>query len=625
MDPLLLKYYERELLFIREMGAEYAREFPKIARRLGIEGTETADPYVERLYEGFAFLAARIHLRIDAEYPKFTQNLLNIVYPQFLTPIPSMAIVQFQPSANASLDAGVTIARGSALRSSPKDKQQTACEFRTAHDVTLWPVKIKHAEYFSNVSSFTHLNLPLQAKPKSGLRLRLASTADLSFKDIPLNDMVIYLCGQSGQAMRLYEQLVGNCCAVIMSAPEKASAWTVISDRKIVEPIGFENGQELLPDDKRTFSGYRLLREYFAFPDRFMFVKLSGLGRAASLCTGQEMDIVILFDRYDSELENRVTVDDFALNCATAINLFPKRADRIHLSNRDTEYHVVPDRTRPMDFEVFQVEGVTGFGSSAEQRTFLPFYTCNDLTNFPDHSAFYTLRRQNRVLSTGQRRNGPRSSYIGSECFISLVDMKEAPYPNDLKLLEVHTLCTNRDLPLQIAAGNGETDFTLDASAPVAAVRCIRGPTRPRPSLSHSAGETAWRLINQLSVNYLSLVDAEDGRGAAALRQLMSLYADTNDAVAKKQIESVRSIRAEQVTRRLPIPGPIAFGRGIRINVTFDESAFVGAGVFLLGAVLERFFARHVSINSFTETVINTVDRGEVMTWPARFGQRQIA
>lgn len=625
MDPLLLKNYERELQFIREMGMEYAKEFPKIASRLGIDSVETTDPYVERLYEGFAFLTARVQMRIDAEYPKFTQNLLNIVYPQYLTPTPSMCVVQFNPSTKASLEAGVKVVRDTDLRSNLKKGEQTACEYRTTQDVTLWPVKIKEAEYFSNIGSVADITLPRGAKPKAGLRLRVASTVDdQPLSECMLDRLVLHLSGHSGQSMRIYEQLFGNACAVVVRSIERPSTWTEVLPENSLVQVGFSNDQALLPEDNRTFSGYRLLREYFSFSERFMFAEIKNLGRSIEQCQQMEMDIIVLFDRYDPELENRITADDFALNCSPAINLFPKRVDRIHLTNQP-DHHVVPDRTRPMDFEVFQVEKVVGHGSNAdEQQTFLPFYASTDMTDFPEHAAFYSIRRDRRVLSTKQRRRGPRSSYIGSESFLSLVDANEAPYSNTLKQLEIHTLCTNRDLPLQMATGKGNTDFTLDISAPVESIRCLKGPTRPRPSLTHAQGKSAWRLVNQLSLNYLSLVDSEKGKGAAALRDLLTLYADANDASIKKQIEGVRSITSEQVTRRIPLPGPIAFGRGLQISVTFDESAFVGSGVFLLGSILERFFARYVSINSFTETVILSVDRGEIMKWPVRIGQRNI-
>jgi type VI secretion system protein ImpG len=277
----------------------------------------------------------------------------------------------------------------------------------------------------------------------------------------------------------------------------------------------------------------------------------------------------------------------------------------------------------PLDFEVHSVTEVQGYGATSDrEQEFLPFYSLSDLAGRNDRRAYYSVHRSPRVLSASQRRVGPRSSYIGSEVYIALVDANEAPYSTDLRQLAVGTLCTNRDLPLQMPLGLRHTDFTLESGAPVQAVRCVAGPTKPRPSFAE--GDTAWRLISHLSLNYLSLVDSDDGKGAVALRELLTLYAEVGDAALGKQIEGLRSVEARPITRRLPGPGPVTFGRGLELTVTFEEASFGGTGVFLLGAVLERFFARYVSMNSFTETVVRTAERGEVMRWPARSGQRQL-
>ena len=503
--------------------------------------------------------------------------------------------------------------------------EQTPCEYRTAHDVTLWPLEITEAEYFTNMGAVSAASLPAGSRPRAGVRLRIRATAGLSLQDIALDELTVFLRGQDEQPMRLYEQLTGNAVAVVVRPTGRPVPWNKVLGPSSIQQVGFADDEALLTHDSRSFSGYRLLQEYFAFPERYLFIRFTGLRDAFQLCKDTEIELIVLFDRLDQELENKISPANFALFCTPAINLFPKRADRVHLSDRDSEYHVVPDRTRPLDFEVFQVTEVTGHGSSSEdEQEFLPFYACNDLSHYSEHMAFFALRRERRVLSSRQKRRGPRSSYIGSETYISLVDAMQAPYSSALKQLSIQTLCTNRDLPLQMPVGRGRTDFTLDISAPVEAVRCIVGPTRPRPSQAHAQGEVAWRLINHLSLNYLSLIDDNERQGAAALREMLSLYGNLAEAGVRKQIEGLKSVQSEQVTRRIPAPGPIAFGRGLELTLTLDESAFEGTGVFLLGAIMERFFARYVSINSFTETRIRTVDRGEVMRWPVRTGQRHL-
>jgi type VI secretion system protein ImpG len=225
------------------------------------------------------------------------------------------------------------------------------------------------------------------------------------------------------------------------------------------------------------------------------------------------------------------------------------------------------------------------------------------------------------MMSSREKQSGRRSSYGGSEVFLSIVDANAAPYRSDLRQLAVETLCTNRDLPLQMSIGQGKTDFTLDVSSPVESVRCLAGPTAPRPS--NAEGETSWRIINHLSLNYLSLVDGPDGKGSAAIRDMLRLYCDPSDLKTKNQIEGVLSVVSRPVTRRISDQGQAAFVRGLEIVLELDEMAFEGTGVFLLGAVMNVFFSKYVSINAFTETVIKTRERGEIMRWPANLGTRQ--
>jgi type VI secretion system protein ImpG len=624
MDPRLLQYYGRELNYVREMGAEFAREFPKIAGRLGLDTFECADPYVERLLEGFAFMAARVHLKIDDEFPRFTQHLLEIIYPQYLSPTPSMGVMQLQPNlGEGALGQGYRVPRGTGLRSVLGRGDQTACEYRTAHDVTLWPLEISHAEYTGYLGDLGEIDLP--RRPRAALRLRLRATAGLKMSDLALDELTLFIRGSDELPMRLYEQLLGHSLALVVRSTTRPAPWQhVVADDPIVS-VGFEDDEALLPYGPRSFQGYRLLQEYFAFSARFLFVKLRGLGPAVRRCSASEIEIVLLSDLHDRTLDGVVSADHFALFCTPAANLFPRRADRIHLTEAVNQYHVLPDRTRPMDFEVHTVGEVVGFGSTAEvKQPFHPFFAWNDQTADGETPAYYTVQRQPRVLSARQRARGARSSYVGSEVFLSLVDPDEGPYRSSLRQLAVETWCTNRDLPLHLSLGQGRTDFTLDTGAPVEAIRCLAGPTPPRPS--HAHGDTSWRLISQLSLNYLSLVDAASGAGekAQALREMLSLYADLSDSGSRKQIDGIRATASAGITRALPVAGPTTFGRGLEISLTCDEAAFEGAGVFLLGAVLERFFAKYSSINSFTETVLKTIQRGEIMRWRARIGQRKI-
>lgn len=625
MDPRLLRYYNEELRHLREMGAEFAQEYPKIAGRLGMDGLEVADPYIERLMEGFAFLAARVQLKVDAEFPNFTQHLLERVFPHYLAPTPSMLVARFQPDfSEGDLVEGPVVPRHTVLRSLLGKGEQTPCVYRTAHEVPLWPLEIAEAEYLGTAAAVTALGVPGLNGLRAGIRLRLRVQGEARFDQLPLDKLALYLRGTDALPMHLYEQLHGNGLGVVVLPTERPAGWHQVLPRNSIRQLGFDDDQALLPYGARSFQGYRLLAEYFAFPQRYLFAELAGLQAGLSRCPAREVDLIVPLDISDPLLEQGLDRDNFALFCTPAINLFPKRTDRIHLSERFAEHHLVVDRTRPMDFEVYGVTEMSGHGVTAdEEQAFLPFYAASDVGAMRGHSAYYVLRREPRLISSKVRRFGPRSSYIGSEVFVSLVDAARAPYSSNLRQLGVSTLCTNRDLPLHMSLGQGQTDFTLEAGAPVTTVRCLSGPTKPRASPAER--EISWRLISHLTLNYLSLADNDVQQGAAALRELLKLYSTPGDSALRKQIEDgVRSISARPVTRRLPIPGPIAFGRGLEITLKLDETAFEGAGAFLLGAVLERFMARYVSINTFTQTLVRTEGRGEIMRWPIRSGLRQI-
>jgi type VI secretion system protein ImpG len=616
MNPRLLELYTQELQHVRESAAEFASEYPKIAGRLTLSGLDCADPYVERLLEGFAYLTARVQLKLNAEYPTFTHSLLEIAYPHYLSPTPSMTVVQMHTDPDQGAPAtGFTMPRDTTLRAHSGAHSTTSCEYRTAHAITLWPLSVSQAHYFGNPQAVLGRLAASEPQAKAGLRITLRAGNALAFNSLSLTNLPLYLHGAGEQPFRLYEQLMGNVCAVFARQPD--GDWLERLPAGALKNCGFDDAHAALPVVPQAFQGYRLLQEYFALPQRYLFVDFTGLAAAVQRNSGPELELIVLFDRLDQTLENSVGVAQFVPFCTPAINLFPMRVDRIHLSDSVNEHHVIADRTRPVDFEIHSLRSVTGYGTGPEQ-TFLPFYAVRDPSRYGRDGAFYTLRREPRLPSSEQRRKGPRSTYVGSETFISLVGNQQTPYRHELRQLGVNALCSNRDLPLFLNPGNGASDFALVDSAPVSAIRCLAAPSRPRASHAHD--QAAWRLISQLSLNYLSL--SEQGQGAAALRELLRLYGDDNDSVLALQIEGLRGVSCKPCTRRLPMPGPIVFGRGLEITLDFDENAFRGTGVFLLGAVFERFLSRYASINSFTETAIRTPQRGEIMRWKARPGRR---
>ncbi len=621
MDPHLMKHYESELTFLREMGAEFAAEFPKVAARLDVANAEVADPYVERLLEGFAFLTARIQLKMEAEFPTFTQSLLQMVYPHYFAPTPSMAIVKFTPDpAIKDTPVGVELPAGLELRSLLGTEDQTNCEFRTAHKLHLMPIEVVEAEYIASPAAVSTLGLPDQPNTRAAIRLRLRSMGNIPISKLALARLSFYLGGPETARMRLYEQLSAHITAIVVRPGTRPLPWQEKLPRGSLQAAGFDPQDALLPRAPVSFDGYRLLQEYFAMPERFLFFNLGNLEKPAIRCASSDIEIIIMLDRSESALMG-FGPEHMQLNCTPAINLFSKRSDRINLSDRETEHMIVPDRMRPLDYEVFSVKSIEGYSADGgPAQPFFPFYAANDLSRNPGHRSYYIMRRQPHRLSSRARQRGPRSGYLGHEAFVSLVDADHAPIRGSLRQLGLDLMCTNRDLPLSMPVGKRNTDFTIVVNAPVASIRCIVGPTAPRPC--RGDGEYAWRFISHLALNYLSLTDNSDIQGAAALREMLRLYAPSGGQLAARQLDALQSVASTPVIRRIPGAGPVCAGRGLQVTITLDETPFAGASGVLLGAVLDRFFAKYVSINGFTETVLRSPDRGEIMRWPMRLGLR---
>jgi type VI secretion system protein ImpG len=621
MNGDLLQYYNEELQYLREMGGEFAAAYPKIAGRLGLESFECADPYVERLLEGFSFLTARTRMKVDAEFPRFTRHLAEMVYPNYLAPTPSMIVAEFQPDwGHPGLAKGCFVPRHSVLKSNLDRNGTTRCEYRTAHATTLWPLRLTDAEYRPYVGNIGGGLPDTPRRPQAMLRLRFALHGGIPAASLGLDCLPLFLRGADALPVLLYEHLVGHVLCGWATSPGQAAEWRAALGPACVAAIGFTDDEALLPPSPQAFRGYRLLQEYFAFPERYLFVELRGLRDALRRCDQAGFEVTLLLDTYESRLEQSVDASHFRLNCVPAINLFPMRADRVPLDPGKFEYQVVPDRSRPIDFEVYSVDTVRGYAtSSGSPRVFEPFLRARDpqAENITG-GAFFQLRRDTRRQTERELRHGARSRYLGSDVFIALVDMHAAPFSGDLQQLGVDVRCTNRDLPLSMPVGVGATDFSWDGELPVRSIRCVAGPSEPRPGMQD--GVAAWRLLNHLALNYRSLLDERPEGGASAVRELLDLFCHESDAVGKRQIAGVVGLDSRGVTRRLPLPGPICFGRGLEVTLTLDEAAFQGGGAFLLGAVLQAFFSGYVSVNHFTETVVRGLARGEIMRWSGREG-----
>ncbi len=624
MDPRLLEYYNRELSYLRETGAEFATLHPKIAARLGMQGTDIADPYVERMIEAFSFLSARTQLKIDAEFPRFTQRLLEVVSPNYVTPTPSMAVVKLYPDTQeGDLAKGVTVPRDTAFVSPIPEGENTACQFRSSQNVTLWPLSIEEVRLTAAPPDMPalHRYLPPNIHVAGALRITLRTFGELTFSELagPAR-LPFYLCGEERIASHLFELLHTSAVATLAGEPGHFDGELNVNLQHPVAHEGLEPGQGLLPLAWNVFHGHNLLHEFFACPERFYFFTPTGLSAGLQKVQGNVAEIVILLNRLPPDwLIHQTDAAQFSLFCTPVINLFPRTTTRIEVTHSVTEQHLVVDRTRPLDYEVFSVQEVEGLEAETTRKMiFRPLYHTrnNDEGN---HGRYFSLRREPRRSSESARRYGTRTPYTGSEVFLSLVDQHEAPYPENLRHITVTAMVTNRDLPCLIPR-NGRDDLTVDAAIPVAGVGLIRPPRPPQPPLAER--EMAWRLIRQLSFNYLPLADLDHRTGGQALRDLLNLFIPAHDSPQSRQVRSLIGCKTTPVTRRLPGSGLLVYGRGVSCELTVDEEGFSGISPYLFGLVLEHYIARHVSINTFSQMTLHSMQRGHVMTWPVRTGQR---
>jgi len=617
MDPRIIDLYNEELLHLRSEAAEFAREYPDRAAALALDDKRVEDPYVERLLEGVAYLAARVRLKLDAQYPLFTQQLLDVLFPGWLDPTPSACVLRLQPDpASGEVGQGPVVPRGSVVRGSIPGNSEIRCDFQTTRDLQLLPLELVSAQYVAARPEESIAQHQSQ-RAVSSLRLELQLNGDGTFADLPLDKLPLYVTASDAYGSQLMELLGGRCIAIGVSTEAQArTAQTWLPGANLVH-VGFDDDEAMLPIPIRGHTGFRVLKEYAALPDKFRFVELRGLRKVLRGLRSKKLYLHFHFSGVFNRLESAVKAQTLALFCVPAVNLRERQLDRVDVQAGLTEFHLRGDAMRPRDFEVIRLLSVLGGGGGSERR-FAPVFEAVSSGRTASGS-YYMLRRERRRL-TQSEMVGRSVTYAGSELYISLSEPGAAPYGRDLQYLSVRARCSNRDMPLYLKAQRADARYEAVDTVPVKQIECLAGPSVPLTSPVD--GYDPWVALSHLYVNYLSLFDAGDGKGADVLRAMLGLYASVPGHFLLRQAEGLNSVSAEQITRRVPGGGPLAFGRGVAVRLSMNDRAFDGGSPFLLAAVLENYLAAHVAINSFVETQLELADRAESFQWPSRFGRR---
>ncbi|MFL5254369.1 MAG: type VI secretion system baseplate subunit TssF [Rhodopila sp.] len=604
MSSDLLTYYQRELDSLRGLAGEFAEAYPKIAGRLRLGADAVDDPHVGRLLEGVAFLSARVQSRLDDEFPEISDALLGVLYPHYLAPVPSTAIVQFD--CRNELQVPVTVPAGTELETEPV--RDEPCRFRTAYETRLWPVVIESVRLGG---------LPLAAPAcpgfggaRSVLRivLRTANPA-VTFAELGIDRLRCFLRPPLQQSLPLYELLCGHAIGVALADGPNDPRPTVLPASSI-SPVGFAPEEALYPWPARSFSGFRLLTEYFACMEKFLFVDFGRLEARTLVQATNRMELFVYFSRSMPELERRLAPDCLALGCTPMVNLFARPCEPIALTQRRTEYLISPHVRRPRAFEVWSIEQVHELRRDGSVRPWRPFYRLPaDAGAEPDSAGCYHLIR----------RDSP-GLLPGTDVFLAPFDPAlDVNRPADA-VLSIDALCSNRDLPAELPFGGGQPVLRLtEGISAISGVACLTAPTptlRPKLREGHS-----WRLISHLSLGHLSLVGGDEA--AASLREVLRLYDLRSTSETRAMISSLVGVNAQAGTARVPGARRGSFCRGLDVTLVFDTRLWDTAGGFLLATVLERFLALHATVNAFVRTTATLRGQpGSVVSFPPRAGAR---
>lgn len=605
----LLPYYEKELSHLRFLGQEFASQYPKIASRLLIEGDNCEDPHTERLIEAFSFLAARVHKKLDDEFPEIVESFLEVLYPHYLRPTPSMSIVEFSMGKSKNVTEAYRVARHTEIHANPVEG--VVCKFRTCYPVELWPIEVQQASFVEmERSAFNGHSADLVAR----LRIGLGTTTDALFGQMEMDSLRFFLDGESTLMLQLYELLFNNLAKATVTFEDEGRSREVALPAGALKAVGYGLDEGLVDYSERSFLGYRLLHEYFTFPDKFMFFDLSGFGRILAGKALDKVEINFYFSDYDlndrlARLTQNIGRTNFKLNCTPIINLFRQQAEPIKLTHAQHEYAVTPDVRLQSSAEVVSIDRVRrvkNIGGIDQVATCHPFFEPR-AEQGPGNSFWIARRRP-----VQNRQND------GTNMFIRVVDRDLELIDSSNDTLSLRLTCSNRDMPLMLPFGGARGDFNIPASSVIKDIRCLRKPTASvRVPLGNGV---IWKLISHLSLNHMSLVS----KGREVLLELLSLYNYRNTSAIRKQINGIVSVASEPVVARIGHPRP-NFVRGVGITLTFDESQYTGSGVFLFGMVLDHFFGQYCSINSFTQLTLRTLQREKrVVQWPPRTGDQPL-
>jgi type VI secretion system protein ImpG len=597
MDSIL-PYFENELSMFRESSQEFGRKYPRIAGDLLGWGETGCDPHTRMLVQSFALMAARIEKRLDDDYPKFTESLLESIYPHYLRPFPSCSIVCLKACGVLAGGAGSDkpIPRGTTLRSAPV--RGVRCQFQTTSAVAPVAISLDRVQFSSFIGAPPAIRLPARAGAEICVAMSVNSLEEL--RKPGCSTVRIYLDGEPSFCAALRDTLFMRVCGAFV---EVEGTWLAL-ERLPIRSVGFAEDEALIPFPARSHVAYRLLTEYFVFPEKFNFIDIDLSELLALLpasCRAFSLRLAVKNAAADSSVAralSTLSAKNFVLQCAPIINLFRKPGVPVQIDRKKPDYPLLADGPHPEAYEIHSLESAHLLKESAKAdglAELKPFYGRHHGQGEDHHARYWITRRDG-----GMERRAP-----GHELRIALVDSELDTLAIDPQTLTVELLCSNRDLPTGLSHGAGDGDLSVGLGSAAAMARMLR---KPSPSYRFASGDGAhWRLISHLSLNHRSLSEV----GLEEFRQMLTLYDLPRSAVTQRQIQGVCALRYKVIMAWVPGETCSALMPGIEIRLTIDEDAFVGGGIHLFAEVIDHFLGLYCQINVFSQLLVLSKKTGE--------------
>ena len=603
MGDELLQYYNRELAYLRRQGAEFAEAYPRVAGHLRMSEESVEDPHVSRLLEGVAFLSAQIRQRLDGHFTELADVLMGTLYPDYQAPIPSMSILQMTPAPALKSIAPLEqdVAFETVSREHPK------CRFEGRGEQAVGPIEVIGGA-FEN-SPFEAPRHPRVAGARSIIRLRLQ--ARTSFQDLDPQWLRFYLHGQSHQSHELYDLIhrTGLGCAMV---PVDDQRQVRFFPGDALRPVGFDDDEALVPWGQRGFTGYRLLTEYFLFPEKFLFVQLDGL--AGQWPETREVDLYFYLGEGNEEQEKRFVADHMRLWCTPVVNLFSDRLEPVRSDEGEYRHRLAPRYGDSDVSEVVDLERVDLL-RDGKALELAPYYGRGHPKWQNTMNVYWHLHREQAEWAGG--RNEP-----GTEAWLSLVDHRcveqgRESLPRD-ETLAVRARCCNRNLPASLPFGGGSPRFRAVDESRVERAEAIVAPTETvRPELGNAG---RWQFVQHLTLAHFDGPDALE-----RLRTVLQLHDFRKTPETRALIDGIEDVAIKPSVARVGTGVQRGVCRGSDVVITFSRPSYAGTSIYLFAAVLDRFFAHFAQLNSFTRLRVRLSGQNQdYHVWPARAGEQTL-